>query len=120
MSSLDLSSTLMRFLRLFHGRLAAHGLSYPASYPSSISQLSSGLFLYQLLHTLEPAHFEMDGINSSSSASADATADNLQQLLVSIETYLEDVRAAGEGEGAAAGRRVPAAWSWATWWTLSA
>ena len=94
MSSPEVSATVLRFLRLFHGRLASHSFPYSAADPASLSALRDGVFLYRLLHTLDPAHFDLDGLESSP-ATADAAADNVQQLLVSLETYMEDVSGAG-------------------------
>ena len=99
MSSLDLSSTLLHFLRLFNPSLAASSFSYPPTHPSSLSQLTDGLYLYRLLHTLDPAHFDLDGIDASSPTSPSSTPshDTLQHLLVSLETYMEDVSGLGRG-----------------------
>ena len=112
MSSVELSSTLLHFLRLFNSSLAAASFSYPPTYPSSLSQLRDGIYLYRLLHTLDPAHFDLEGLStstphtppssssSSSSSSLDASlhdVDVLQHLLVSLETTMEDVLGLGRG-----------------------
>ena len=82
MSSAELTAALLHFLRLFHPNLTA--FSYPPTYPASLSDLHNSLYLYRLLHTLDAAHFDLSDVDES------ANADNLQQLLVSCETYIED------------------------------
>ena len=98
MSSISLSSTLLHFLRLFNSSLAASSFPYPPTYPSSLSQLTDGLYLYRLLHTLDPPHFDLDGVDASTpTASSTHQLDNLQHLLVSLETYMEDVSGLARG-----------------------
>ena len=82
MSSAELTTALLHFLRLFHPNLTA--FSYPSTFPSSLSDLHNSLYLYRLLHTLDAAHFDLSDVDES------AISDNLQQLLVSCETYIED------------------------------
>ena len=89
MSSLDASRTLLHFLRLFHSSLTASAFSYPPGYPASLSELRDGVYLSRLLHTLDSAHFDLDGLDPSPS-SLESAQDNLHQLVVSVETYLED------------------------------
>ena len=91
MSSAELTPALLHFLRLFQPSLAA--FAYPAGYPATPSDLrGSGLclYLYRLLHSLDAAHFDLSDVDES------AGADNLQQLLVSCETYIEDSPGLGE------------------------
>ena len=82
MSTAELTAALLHFLRLFNHNLAA--FSYPPTFPSALSDLHNSLYLYRLLHTLDAAHFDLSDVDES------AIADNLQQLLVSCETYIED------------------------------
>ncbi len=95
MSSPTVSVTLLHFLRLFNASLSTFSFSYPPSYPSSLSDLSDGVYLYRLLHTLDPTHFDLDGLDPS--PSPDSVQDNLHHLLVSVETFMEDVSGGGKG-----------------------
>ena len=91
--STDLAPILLHFIQLFHDELPAIAASkLPSNQPTALTQLTDGVLLYHLLHTVSPHHFPLSEIVSPATSDTHRL-DNVTHLLLAIETWMNDISA---------------------------